>query len=481
MKKHEVELDFETAKLNKNQVTMFLMGIAKKRYLINKEQKKFASNAFFRSIYTKETLMSIMNETLSKVVNAHEAYVIKKQEEHSLNKSTKSQLINKILKSKNIILDKAFNWIEDEDLEDDDHLEDGGFEVVKKIKKTDLLKNLELMLNSNEYSEEVFPEFLEAYKEIIKSKMNKKDLNKLKKDELISVIVNYHIPNYAPTISDNLDLSTLGYITGYFINAFSNNISKDYKKYTASKREGELVSYDVDGEASTDDQKETIMVFNQVSEDSIESLIQEKEFKQSFYTIIKGLKKYDKKVNEINKTKYSGEIPESKKSFLAYLFLYLINPKYKGKYVYIKEKLDISQYIFNAKKEEIVDFIKKYYPEEAAEIYKYISDNYKTYGENLRPKKTQNYYDQSCTVKDSFEVQFLNKRLVNVIYKVNMVRLNNGRWEELETKTFEKRTFKTHIDDTKDFLKTEASTFIKELKNKAEGKRIEAVKEIYAA
>ena len=102
MKKHEVELDFETAKLNKNQVTMFLMGIAKKRYLINKEQKKFASNAFFRSIYTKETLMSIMNETLSKVVNAHEAYVIKKQEEHSLNKSTKSQLINKILKSKNI-------------------------------------------------------------------------------------------------------------------------------------------------------------------------------------------------------------------------------------------------------------------------------------------------------------------------------------------------------------------------------------------
>lgn len=477
MKKHDVNLNFETAAFDKNQITVFLLNVAKKRNLINREKKKFISNSYFNSIYTKEALMSIMNETISKVVNAHEAYIIKEQEKKSLGQKNKATLTNIVIKNKNKILNKAFDWIDVDD-EEDTSDEDNN---VKKIKKTDLLKKIESLLNPSDLIAEVFPNEVEDYKAKILKAINKTNLMKLKKDDLMDICIQFHIPNYAPSISDNLDLSTLGNVTGYFLNAYSNNISKDYKKYTANKREGELVSYDLDSDHSTDDQKETVMVFNQISEDNIETLIEEAEFKQCFYKILKALKKYDKKFNEINRHKYTGDIPENKKSFLAYLFLYLIDPRYKGKYVYIKEKMDISQYIFNSKKEEIVNFIKKYFPEEAKFIYNYVNEYYKTYGGYLRPKKTENYYDQSCSVNDSFEIKFINKRLVNIIYKISVVRLNNGRWETLETKEFIKKTITGKIEESKQELKIKHQDTLSKLKAKAEGKRLKAIKDIYVA
>lgn len=487
MKKHEVTLDFETSKLSKDQIALFLMKeVVAKRKLLYKERKKFITNAYFSSIYTIECLSGIMNETISKVVNAHEAFVCRRQEIYELNKLTKSKIIAQIIKSKKDIVEKAFEVTSDidEDNENDEQ-EDNIISLDSKrnkVKKTDILKLLENLLKKSEYQEEVTLDSVEEYQKNILKSLNKTNLNKLKKEDLIDIVIQFHIPNYSPNISKNLDLSTLGNITGYFINAFSNNISKDYKKYTATKREGELVSYDVSSDTDNDEQKDTIMVFNQMHENNIEELVDKEEFKNCFRKVFFALKKYDKKVNNFNKNKYpNGDIPLNKRSFLSYLFIYLIDPKLKGKYVYIKEKLDISQYIFNAKKEEIVEFIKRNYPEEAKFMYKYITSNYETYGENLRPKKTENYYDQSCTVKDSFEIKFINKRLIEVIYKVEMMRLNNGRWEVLDSKSFSKRTIKDKMNDTKEMLKIENSNIFSILEEEANTRRINANKEIYVA
>lgn len=487
MKKHEVTLDFETSKLSKDQIALFLMKeVVAKRKLLYKERKKFITNAYFSSIYTIECLRGIMNETISKVVNAHEAFVCRHQEIYELNKLTKTKIISQIIKSKKDIVEKAFEVTNDLDEENEnDEKEDNIINLDSrrnKVKKTDVLKLLENLLKKSEYQEEVTMEYVEEYKKNILKILNKTNLNKLKKEELIDIVIQFHIPNYSPNISKNLDLSTLGNITGYFINAFSNNISKDYKKYTATKREGELVSYDVSSDTDNEEQKDSIMIFNQMHDNNIEDLVDREEFRSCFKKIFFALKNYDKKVNNFNKNKYSnGDIPLNKKSFLSYLFIYLIDPKLKGKYVYIKEKLDISQYIFNSKKEEILTFIKKNYPAEANFMYNYIASNYETYGENLRPKKTENYYDQSCTVKDSFEIKFINKRLIEVVYKVEMMRLNNGRWEVLESKSFSKRTIKDKMNETKDFIKNDNSNLFNKFEVKASERRLNANKEIYVA
>lgn len=472
--------DFETSELNKDQIATFLLKTAKKRNLLYRERKKFITNQFFSSLYTIEALSGIMHETISKVVNAHEAYVIRTACEEECQKQTKNQLIKEILKNKKEIINKSLITFS---IDDEDEQSDEEFIDIKKVKKTELLKTIEVLLSQKDFIENLFPDMTLEYSLKCNKALNKKNLeNKFKKSDLINLIVQFKIPNYSPNISENLDLSTLGNITGYFINAFSNNISKDYKKYTASKREGELVSYDTDSDISMEDQKESITVFNQLQEDSINDLIDLSEYQSHFKKIFYSLKSYDKKMNVLNQKKYPSElIPINKKSNLAHLFLLLIDPKYKGKYVHIKEKMDISQYIFNSKKEEIVSFIKKNFKEEALYIYNYISKNYETYGENLRPKRTENFYDQSCTASDSFEVKFINKRIIEVIYKVELLRLNNGRWESLESKEFSKRTIQEKMDETKSLLKSESSSYLNKYQLIAEERRINASKEIYAA
>ena len=363
-------LSFETAKLSREEIALFLIKTAKKANLVNRKVKAFSTHPHFSVIYNKEELQEILNITIAKVVNAHEAYILK-----------------------------------------------------------------------------------------CKGK---------------------EIPEDYPSISDELDLSTFGNLTGYMRSAYDNNVSKDYKKHIATKRSGELISYDSASQEDSDDSKQGNAVLNQLQEDSIEDITDEKEYKRLIKEILFFLKKYDKKMNELYAKRNKGEIREEKKSRLAYLFLYLINPKYKAKYVYIKDKLPWTQYLYKKYKEELSSVILNNFSDEAEFLYNYLNNFYDSYGETQKAKRTDNYFDQSCDVSTCFDFSF-KKDKVTVTLLAQMYRKNNGQVEVLKKISKKKVCKKDEIDKTKEELSNVLKSKITNLKAEAEKRRLQSVKDIYCA
>lgn len=368
VKKTKNVLKFVTANATRDEVAAFCVKIAKERNLVNRKKKAFAGNPQFAAIYNTEELQEILNITITKVVNAFEAFIFK-------------------------------------------------------------LKGIDL-------------------------------------------------PEYAPEIGAELDLTNWGQITGYLISAYDKNISKDYKKYTANKREGELISYDVSNE-DDHEEKQNLVIFNQIKCTPIEDISNNQEYERAMNVIFKFLRNYDKKENERMSNKGKKIIPEIRKSKFSYLFMYLINPKYKGKYIYMKDKVCLTPYLFNKKKDEMVELLQTHFKEETMFLYDFLAEKSSAYGAQLRPKKTENYYDQSCTTSTCFEEKYLANSKVKVIIHYQLNRLNNGKIEKIEAGEKNKIVDFHLKDQAKEELKMEAQMDIENLKAKAASKKKKALTDIY--
>lgn len=385
------KLSFETANLTSNDVALLLLDIAKKRKLINKKKKTFASNANFSAIYNTSELESILNETIAKVIKSFEAYI-------NRCKGIKVEM-------------PVFDEDDDIDADCDEESTD------KKIK----------------------------------------------------------VKSNVPNISENLDLSTIGNLTGYFITAFNQNVSKDYKKHNGQKRKGDNVSYD--GIVDEDD-KEAHTVFNQMQVHSID----ERDDKEEHYRIIKNfwkfLRAYDKDVNNsLFKRRVAPK--KDKTSQLAYLFLYLVDPKYKGKFVNISPKFPSwSNYIYDKNLTTMVDLLKQRFPDDIREFYKYIMSQETEFGTTIRPKMTKNYYDQSCSVTTSIDEKYSGNQ-VTISVNIYLYRMDNGKNTILETESISDTAILSKKEELKVALKAKAQEKIMTMKEKADSRRKKSLMEIY--
>lgn len=384
---------FETEHLSATDVANLLYEIAKKRKMIAKKKKTFASSATFSAIYNSSELESILNETIAKVIRSFQAYCDRR-------KGIATTALD-------LELDEEFDIDMDED-----------------------------------------------------------------SDEMSNVIQF----KAAPKISAELDLSTTGYLIGYFITAFNQNVSKDYKKHNGLKRKGDNVSYD--GVVDEDD-AEAHAVFNKMQVNTIE----EQDEKEEFAAVIKKLgmflRAYDKAVN-LTLSRRKMQPKKDKQSQLSYMFLYLIDPKYKGKYVNIKDKFPKwSSYIYDKNLKTMVELLKQKFPEDLKFVYSYISQQDTQFGTTIRPKMSKNYYDQSCAVTSTFEEKFLKGEKVELILSINLYRNNNGKNEILETQTLKKESSLTNREEDKQKLKAQAEQEIKVMQKKAEERRSKCLAEIY--
>lgn len=384
------KLTFETANLTATDVAMFLLDIAKKRKLINKKKKTFASNANFSAIYNSSELESILNETIAKVIKSFEAYI-------NRCKGIKVEI-------------PLFDDEEDEDLSDSDV-------EVKPASKSNI-----------------------------------------------------------PNISETLDLSTIGNLTGYFITAFNQNVSKDYKKHNGQKRKGDNVSYD--GMVDEDD-KEAHTVFNQMKVDSIGDRDDQEEHYRIIRTFWNFLRAYDKDVNtSINRRKIAPK--KDKTSQLAYLFLYLVDPKYKGKFVNIGPKFPAwSNYIYDKNLTAMVDLLKQKFPDDIREFYKYIMGQESEFGTTIRPKMTKNYYDQSCSVTTTIDEKYSGEQ-VSISVNIYLYRMDNGKNTILETESVSGIELISKKEELKAKLKIQAQDKIMAMKEKADSRRKRSLMEIYS-
>ena len=93
-------------------------------------------------------------------------------------------------------------------------------------------------------------------------------------------------------LSDKTDLSSFGMVTGYLVNAYSNNISKRYSKFKTEKRASakSFVSIDSSDEEHINNANEGLIASKTSSLDKI-------EYKNAVGFLIKELRKFDKLEN----------------------------------------------------------------------------------------------------------------------------------------------------------------------------------------
>lgn len=366
--KKEIKLNFETANVSRDELALFLLNTAHKVRLVNRKIKDFSSHQHFSVIYNREELTELLNITIAKVINSHEAYILK-------------------------------------------------------------CKGLP-------------------------------------------------IPEIYPAIGDELDLSSFGNIIGYMRSAYDNNISKDYKKHIATKRSANVISYDSANQDSSDDNKQGNAILNLLYENSIDVNQDTTEYKRLMNEILVFLKTNDRKINK-GLSRKNTQVKEEKKSKLSYLFIYLLDPKYKGKFVFIKDKLpEWTQYLYKKNKEELALVIKSNFPDSMEFLYDYLNNSYDSYGETLSPKQTPNYYDQSCDVSTCFNYVFKQDK-VQVEFLVQLFRLNNGEREILESEVSKIIVDKNDVELAKGKLNAKMSGVLIKMKETASSRKHNSLKEIY--
>lgn len=166
--------------------------------------------------------------------------------------------------------------------------------------------------------------------------------------------------NYDITLSSKTSLSYFGEITGYFVNAYKNNISKKYGKFKTEKRAAvkQFVYLDapISGDESSKNSYDSL-----VSKNSSADLI---EYNQSIGYLIKTLRAYDKKENLKQQELFNGkEVPLKRQSHLARLFVALLNPRYQGNIDQIRENFGWTDYIFKRNKEVLFKKLKSEHSE----------------------------------------------------------------------------------------------------------------------
>lgn len=376
--------------LSRDQLGSILDKISKEERMVQYYVRKFGSHPHFSTIYTSDHLSSILNETITRVINAVDAY------------------------------NQRENKISNED-----------FNELNKI------------ATDSNYSD----------------------------DDLVIEL---------PKIRKELDLSTIGNITGYMKMALKWNISKDYKKQTAKKNIGNTHTVSMDVQAdSSEENNSAIMIFNLLHENSIDLHDDKQEKDRILRHILLTLRDYDKKTNQ-RTLQNKKSLSKKKMSRLSYLFLYLINPRYQGKYVLVgQEKFGWTPYIFDKHKSNLLRVLKNNFSKELIELMD-ITNNAPTSGfkENAKAEKTPNYNLQSCEYAQAFSEKYQGDKVI--VSLICQIRFNDyGKVGLIQQTVFSTEVPTKNPTDARDHLISTYANEIASMKNEAEKIRLNAVKEVY--
>lgn len=173
------------------------------------------------------------------------------------------------------------------------------------------------------------------------------------------------------------DLSTFGSLTGYLVTAYKNNISKKYSKFKTEKRASakQFIYLDSSQEEYINNAYEGLIAQKSSSLDKM-------EYNNAVNFLIKELREFDRKENHKQAEIYKQQpIPMKRKSFLAKLFVALLNPRYQGNLDQIRINFGWTDYIFKRNKEM---------------LFRKLRNEHKDLGLNLLNFIINSQHDQNC-------------------------------------------------------------------------------------
>ena len=164
------------------------------------------------------------------------------------------------------------------------------------------------------------------------------------------------------------DLSTFGSLTGYLVTAYKNNISKKYSKFKTEKRSSakQFVYLDSSQEEHINNAYEGLIADKNNAVDKM-------EYNNAVNFLIKELRSFDKKENAKQAQIYKAKpIPMKRQSFLAKLFVALLNPRYQGNLDQIRINFAWTDYIFKRNKEMLFRKLKNEHSELGLSLLNFI-------------------------------------------------------------------------------------------------------------
>lgn len=229
-------------------------------------------------------------------------------------------------------------------------------------------------------------------------------------------------------------LKYFGEITGYFVNAFKNNISKKYSKFKTDKRSA-LKSYvhiDAASQNAQDDDvnKNAIEAYTSYNPEDL------RNYKQSVADFVRFLRDVDLKENQKQLAIYKQRqlIPMKRKSCLARLFVALMNPRYKGNIDLVKENLGFTDYIFKRNREIMIKKLQQEFKDEGLEMLSFAIEHNKSPLADGSDTIATTAPQKKLEVQSSFVMTKESSGKKNkFIYTVSINEYQNGKWVPVKT------------------------------------------------
>lgn len=176
---------------------------------------------------------------------------------------------------------------------------------------------------------------------------------------VINILERYNFNKTNNISNGELKLDTISHLTGYFINAFKNNINKIYAKHHANKREfNQMVYIDSFMDESNENSNKNKL-------DSLGSIDprEEDNYKNALFQMAQYLRKQDKKMNKVN---------QNEKSQLAKLFLNIVNPKKVCTNDELQEKFGWSPYLLRKNKQVLIEKLREEFKDSESDVLTFL-------------------------------------------------------------------------------------------------------------
>ena len=239
---------------------------------------------------------------------------------------------------------------------------------------------------------------------------------------------NKEVDNSGIQLAASTDLSTFGSLVGYLMTAFKNNISKKYSKFKTEKRASakQFVYLDSSQEEHINNAYEGMIADKN-------STLDKMEYNNAINYLIKELRSFDKKENTKQSALAKGrEVPIKRKSFLAKLFVALLNPRYQGNLDQIRINFGWTDYIFKRNKEMLFRKLKSEHADLGLNLLNFIvtSQHEQAIGE-MKEKEQEKQLPKQLAAHSVFG---MTKEGAKTKYTMTVTvdQMVNGKWQTVQ-------------------------------------------------
>lgn len=243
-------------------------------------------------------------------------------------------------------------------------------------------------------------------------------------------------PEHRIKVSSKLKLDTVSNIEGYFVNAFKNNMSKIYTKFTTEKRSAQKSSISLDNDNMEKHIKNALEAATAI--DPMADLEYETTMKQ----IGEYLREEDLKANQMTARQMGTEfIPLKSKSNLAGLWDALQDPSIKKEMDKVKDRFGWTEHVFKSNRDRLEQKVRTKFKLEGLELLRHVEDkNSQVYlnqdTQNKKQKELKDLYQKTpmeVHTVYSMTTDKNNKKKYSVVVSLDEYR--EGQWVPIKSKS----------------------------------------------